>query len=581
MRDCAAARRLPLRSGMSIKTCHTFAVHLISSGLQFLSVLVLIACGSVEPRESLADAGPRPLDADLPDSAVSDARETGCPDGWVDLDGDPGNGCEYECTPTAGVDRPDDDFTDSNCDGIDGDVSAAIFVAVSGADTNPGTRTAPKRSLQAAIDTAAMNGKDVYVAAGTYSSGTVVLANGVSIYAAYAPDTWARSANNVSTHSHNGTVVSGRIVGVSGSAISTETVVDRLEIRTPSTSGTGAHNYAMHCIACGGLRLRNSRLIAGNGGPGSHGNSPTGIGAAGGNGVNGGPGSCNLGVPAAGGAGGTSSCGMNGGAGGRGREGQDGVAGLDGAGETGKGGSAGLSKGCGNTTAGGDGGLGRGVPGFSGFDGANGPRGSGGSIMNNFWSTHAGMPGSDGAHGHGGGGGGGGGGEHGGWCNDGTGNGGGGGGGGGCRGPVGGGGGGGGGSFGLFLVNSTGIQLVGNEIQSGSGGRGGNGGAGNCGGKGGMGGPGATYGVSACPNEIGFGGRGGDGGNGGRGGHGGGGAGGPSYAVYRQGTTISTTGNVLTAGQGGQGGSAATRMCPTSSPSTGLAGSAGSSGMVN
>ena len=47
---------------------------------------------------------------------------------FVDLDGNPANGCEYACTAT-GPDLPDDSFIDSNCDGIDGDASKAIFVS--------------------------------------------------------------------------------------------------------------------------------------------------------------------------------------------------------------------------------------------------------------------------------------------------------------------------------------------------------------------------------------------------------------------------------------------------------------------
>ncbi len=44
-----------------------------------------------------------------------------CEDGWHDADGDPFNGCEYECEATAGVESPDDgtctDGLDNDCDG--------------------------------------------------------------------------------------------------------------------------------------------------------------------------------------------------------------------------------------------------------------------------------------------------------------------------------------------------------------------------------------------------------------------------------------------------------------------------------
>ena len=41
---------------------------------------------------------------------------TGCPDGWWEIDGDPANGCEYQCILTnGGVEA---------CDGIDNDCDA-------------------------------------------------------------------------------------------------------------------------------------------------------------------------------------------------------------------------------------------------------------------------------------------------------------------------------------------------------------------------------------------------------------------------------------------------------------------------
>ncbi|MBW2263137.1 MAG: hypothetical protein JRG91_14290, partial [Deltaproteobacteria bacterium] len=46
---------------------------------------------------------------------------TGCEDGWYDIDGDPYNGCEYECTATLSEESTDDgscsDGLDNDCDG--------------------------------------------------------------------------------------------------------------------------------------------------------------------------------------------------------------------------------------------------------------------------------------------------------------------------------------------------------------------------------------------------------------------------------------------------------------------------------
>jgi hypothetical protein len=53
-------------------------------------------------------------------------------------------------------DLPDLSFVDSNCDGIDGTVGDAIFVSPVGNDANPGTKTKPKQTIQAAVATVAV-----------------------------------------------------------------------------------------------------------------------------------------------------------------------------------------------------------------------------------------------------------------------------------------------------------------------------------------------------------------------------------------------------------------------------------------
>ena len=64
-------------------------------------------------------------------------------------------------------DRPDLVPEDTNCDGIDGDASRAVFVdAGAGQDTRSGTREFPKRTIGAALAAAEGTGRDVYVAAG-------------------------------------------------------------------------------------------------------------------------------------------------------------------------------------------------------------------------------------------------------------------------------------------------------------------------------------------------------------------------------------------------------------------------------
>ena len=482
----------------------------------------------------------------------------GCKPGYWNIDGDLANGCEYACEFQSATDEPDDAFVDSNCDGIDGDVDAAVFVAKTGSDSNPGTMDRPMATINAALARAYNTGKtQVYVSAGEYI-GRVTLYDGISIYGGYsAADGWKRSSSYIVTIRSN-LVANGRMSAVEGQDIRSATILDRLTIRTDNASSAGVSNYGLHCSNCGGLWLKNSDVAAGNGGAGAAGGNGS-PGATGNPGGTGGPGDCDRNQDGgAGGTGGTSTCGRTGGKGGKGGNyGKN--AGEDG--KEGAGGTPGGPGGAGGTT-GQDGGVGQ--PGAKGDDGVNGAGGQGGSVVGGFWVGANGKDGTAGGHGNGGGGGGGGGGQGGALRDDGPGNGGGGGGAGGCGGGRGLAGSAGGGSFGVFLVSSNGAVLTNNTIRSGNGGAGGRGGNGGSGGTGGGGGKGGTV----CTSEVGRGGDGGPGGDGGRGGHGGGGAGGPSFGVYRVNSgSVSVAGNVLNHGSGGSGG--------TSSGNSGARGAAG------
>ncbi len=487
-------------------------------------------------------------------------------DGDVDALGD-GSG-EAGCV-SQGADLPDDAFTDENCDGIDGDVSKAVFVAVTGDDTNAGTMDKPLLTLDAALARAVADGKrDVYVSTGMYDA-HVTLVDGVSIYGGYvATEGWKRSATALVTLTAS-VVANGRVVAVEGANITTPTTLDRLVIQTPDATGPGVSNYAMYCNTCTGVTLKNSTLTAGAGGPGVAGA----LGTPGMNGVPGSPGmngSCDT-ANGTGGPPGVLACDgldVSGGRGGDGgpegtHNGMNGVMGKNGGGTGGLPGN-GCDSGCfGPCTATGGG---AGIPAAAVGSGGNGSGGLGGMVMNGFWLGGVGANGFSGPHGKGGGGGGGGGGHGGGAVIEGGGNGGGGGGSGGCGGAFGKGGGPGGGSFGLFLVGSTGFVMTTATVSSG---KGGNGGPGGDGGKGGDPG-GLGSGAIACIGEVGGGGDGGKGSAGGRGGHGGGGAGGPSFGVYLSATTLTFDGSTLMPGAPGLGGA-----------SSGMPGTVGTSGAHN
>lgn len=488
----------------------------------------------------------------LPDVVVPIVDRVGnCEPGTFDVDGDSSNGCEYLCTKTSLSDEPDDAWSDSNCDGIDGNAAKAIFVAPSGNDGNAGTMNSPKATIGGGIGAAKASGKtQVYISEGNYHE-RVTLESGISLYGGYSQvKKWARSSSYVAQiESDNAS--DGFVAGIVGNDIQAPTTVDLLHIKTLDTILPGTSNYGVYCNNCAQLSLKNNTVEAGTAGPGA-------AGIQGSNGGNGNPGS-NGSAPATctstafipGGAGGTSACGMNGGTGGNGGAKKlAGGAGAAGAGGTpgGDGGAAGKT----GSTNGKPGGAG--ANGSGGSNGGPGAGGNGGAVIEGKWSGHGGATGSNGIHGNGGGGGGGGGGQNcsadpG--CSNSPGNGGGGGGGGGCGGAGGGGGSAGGGSFGVFLVKSTGAILTSNTISSANGGQGGSGAPGGAGGKGSSGGIGA---LSCVASGSGPGGDGGDGANGGGGGPGGGGAGGPSYAIFLFETMVSTSGNNLSHGMGGPGG---------------------------
>lgn len=495
-----------------------------------------------------------------------------------------GDGLDNDCNgqvdeiPNGNPDLPDDTFFDANCDGIDGTEASAIFVSTTGNNGNPGTKSQPVLTIATGIARAIAQGKtQLFVSMGTYNE-KVTLSNGISLYGGYnAAAAWARSSVNTTTISF-GSVISDRVSAMEGFNITTPTTVDRFTIQSGNATGitatgNGRNSYGVYCSGCTALTIKNAVITAGNGSAGQAGGSAGISGADGVDGTNGVNGSCNISTAASGGPGGVGvlcSVSSLGGLGGAGRYGNlSGVSGLNGTlsangnGVGGPGGPAGIN------TAGG-----AGTDGTDGADGLNGSNGSGGSsgvMVTGFWVTNSGGAGSNGVIGGAGGGGGGGGGY---WINIigdvGTGNGGGGGGSGGCNGTSGVGGRGGGASFGMLIVNSTGLVLTNNTITSGNGGNGGNGSNGGAGGTGGIGGTGATN----CTISVGKGGDGGDGGDGGSGGGGGGGGGGISYAIGRNNTTLSLIGNTLNPGTGGNGGSGGT----SPGNGTGASGSNGNTG---
>jgi hypothetical protein len=436
-------------------------------------------------------------------------------------------GAQRHCVCASTIDEPDDLFEDTNCDGIDGDASQAIFVSMSGHDVNSGTKNDPVASISRAMALASASGKrKLFIATGRYLAPSSWI-SGVSLYGGY-DTSWNRSsspaARPVLIASSNGMLIEG---------LTTVTTIERVIIQGTDAPAGGAAQ-GLRVVNSGTLLfLRFVHVRSGNGGNGTDGAAGR-SGAAGNSGF---PGeSATRGVPntsPGGGIGGLSAgsgSGHNGGVGGAGTT-------PDGAWGTGIGAGAGGWSGCRI--------AGNGLNGATGATPVNGARGvsatgSGALTTLGLWvaplPATAGQSGREGVGGSSGGGGGkltclafpeaGGGG-----------------GGGGASGT-----GGSGGSPGTSGGASIAITLITSRpslhevsIETGDAGNGGIGGIGGAGGVGGAGGPGGNgvgwFDAFGEPLQSGHGGWGGAGGFGSAGGRGGDGAPGVNVGIWCSGVS--------------------------------------------
>ncbi len=414
-----------------------------------------------------------------------------------------------------------------------------VYASPDGSDSNPGTREQPKQTIAAAIAAAAESDASVHLAQGIYGE-TVALVGGVGLFGGFQAGSWNRDPALFPT------IISGGTTAVTGSAEASEVRIDGLTIRSADATEPGGSSYAVVLRGSQTITFHGCTIEAGSSASGT-GGQDGGPGTSGSSGEPGSPGSCDdSAAPGAGGAGGAGQP-YSGGKGGGGGflplfVGEDG-----GSGSGPDSGVGGIGGGPLNA---------RGLAGEPGGPGEPGPDGFGGAELGTLNdAVYVPSNGSSGGAGGPGSGGGGGGGSSGGAGSDlvpGAGNGGGGGGGGGGPGTGASGGSGGGGSFGLVLVNTSGIVISQCVVRTEGGG---SGGAGGAGGAGGLGGPSGS-GERECRLEIGAAGGGGVGGAGGRGGHGGGGGGGPSIGIaWREGSAPTAGGTTFALGSAGQGGS--------------------------
>lgn len=153
-------------------------------------------------------------------------------------------------------DPPDPDAIDSNCDGFDGDPSAGVFVTPTGDDAAAGTRAAPKRTVQAAIDTAALEGKDVFLDSAIFSDDNpagVSMKDGVNLYGGYrAADGWDRRPIPSATR------IEGAPQAATANGITAE--IQLLELR--GNADAGRTSYGLRAIGGAHVTVRRARVRA-------------------------------------------------------------------------------------------------------------------------------------------------------------------------------------------------------------------------------------------------------------------------------------------------------------------------------
>ena len=422
--------------------------------------------------------------------------------------------------------------------GVDLDDACGNIVHVdsSAAAANPdGTAQAPYPTLSAAIRGSSAPAV-ILVATGRHlESNPVRTTQGFHIVGGFDPADWSFDPQSSTTLEFVSTADDGRS-GFSFGGVTTPTVVAHLNVELGNAQD-GKTTIATYVSGSPALVLSNFVAVAGDAGDGADG-------ADGADGTQGNKGAdATLSDPGAGGV--NSACPQaNGGRGGNGARNVnnqlfDAEPGEDSSGQA-RGGPAGTM----SLPLGEDGSIRQQPP--AGTDGDSGR--SAGSFIDGEWTLifGDGEPGVAGSHGAGGGGGGG---SF--WPTDSRTNpgaNGGGGGSGGCAGGRGQGGQAGGSSFGLVVIDSTGLTLRDSSFTAGDAGNGGRGGDGGRGGNASAGGAGSSKGTIT-------GGSGGAGAAGSDGGRGGAGAGGSSYGAWCEVSTLNIEGNVsFTQGSEGLGG---------------------------
>jgi hypothetical protein len=162
--------------------------------------------------------------------------------------------------PCAVPDDPDDNFSDTNCDGIDGDIGKALFVATTGSDAADGSFGKPVATLARGIALATSKGKDVYACAGVYKESIALESRGVRVYGGYdCSQGWHRDSN-----------ASVRLIAPAGTALSIRgaslpVVFDRVDIEAADAAQPGDSSIAVFVANSTRVTLRRGTYRAGDG----------------------------------------------------------------------------------------------------------------------------------------------------------------------------------------------------------------------------------------------------------------------------------------------------------------------------
>lgn len=173
------------------------------------------------------------------------------------------------CTPTTGVDVPDNNGTDSNCDGVDGNAATSLFVSPMGLDSDSGTKDAPFRSIAHAVSVASASKTplDILICEGTYAENLKVTAS-AGLHGGYDCRTWARTGARAVVAPSSGVAL--HIEGVAGPMR-----MSKITFQSADATTAGGSSQAVQIVGSKGISIDHSAIVAGNGANGAAGTTPT------------------------------------------------------------------------------------------------------------------------------------------------------------------------------------------------------------------------------------------------------------------------------------------------------------------